>query len=57
VADEHILSVEVTDLLGQRVMEHTDQRNTLDLSELPGGPYVIRVTTSDGPRSLRVVKR
>jgi hypothetical protein len=57
VADERILSVEVTDLLGQRVMEHTDQRNTLDLSELPGGPYVIRVTTSDGPRSLRVVKR
>ncbi|MFT5057035.1 MAG: hypothetical protein ACI80H_001758 [Pseudoalteromonas distincta] len=48
--DYPIASISITNQLGQVLIQHNDQlkNNTIDISELPGGMYVLKSITSDG---------
>ncbi len=50
-------SVEVLNVLGSVVMTPAAFDNTIDVSELPNGSYILRVTTEEGVSTKRVIKR
>ena len=59
VEGRNILSVEVIDAMGRKMMEQQCQdsdKALIDLSSLPRGTYTLRVTTTDGVAIKRVVK-
>ena len=56
IPEATIIRVTLTDLLGQIVIDHGDRRNTVDLSALPAGTYVVHVETTLGERTQRVVR-
>ncbi len=54
-----IRQINVSNLLGAIVLENTNpQGNTLDVSALPAGVYIVRVVTNDGKQEfVKLVKR
>ncbi len=53
---ETITHLEVNNLLGQVVLQPQIQQNTINISTLPSGIYMLSVTTKNGRTSQRVVK-
>ena len=55
IATEGLQSVEVMDMTGRMVM--TSSQNTIDMSQLSNGVYVVRVNTLNGTAIQKVVKK
>lgn len=57
--DKTIRKVEILNMLGIVVLEGNDMRgNTLDVSALPSGVYIVRIVTNDGKQEFaKLVKR
>jgi hypothetical protein len=52
-----IQTIEVFDLLGQRIMHLNGDRESIDLSNLSAGLYVIKIFSKDGIFTQRVLKQ
>ena len=50
-------SIEVLNVLGAVVMHPNAFDNTIDISSLPTGSYILRVTTDEGVSTKRILKR
>jgi hypothetical protein len=50
-------SVEVLNVLGKVVMTPASFDNTIDISGLPNGSYILRITTDEGVSAKRIIKR
>lgn len=50
-------SIEIFNVMGELVLSPAAFDNTIDLSTLPNGSYILRVTTEVGVSSKRIVKR
>lgn len=57
VKGQEIVTVEVVDMMGARVISSSVPSNVLDLSVLPAGPYLLHVVTAKGSNWQRVVKQ
>ncbi len=57
--DKTIRQVSVSNLLGAIVLENTNpQGNTMDVSALPAGVYIVRIVTNDGKQEFaKLVKK
>jgi Secretion system C-terminal sorting domain/Ig-like domain CHU_C associated len=57
--DEAITNVTVTNLLGQSVMSHSGESNTMqvNISQLPQGNYILRVYSRTGSASVKIAKQ
>ena len=51
-----VQSIDVLDLLGKTLMLLETKTNTVDISSLPAGTYIMNITTDDGKLSQRIVK-
>jgi hypothetical protein len=52
-----LLSVEVMNILGEVVLVPQTKTNRIDISELPIGSYILRITTKEGISAKHIVKR
>ena len=57
VAANSIQSIEVINLLGSIVLNPSVNDNRIDISELPVGSYILRITTDEGISAKRILKR
>jgi hypothetical protein len=57
VDPNELRSVQVLNVLGSVVLEPTPMGNRIDISELPNGAYVLKLTTDSGVSAKRIVKR
>lgn len=57
VDGRNLIAVEVLNVMGQVVLRPTTADNRIDISELPVGTYVLRITTKDGISAKRIIKR
>jgi hypothetical protein len=56
--DSHTIeSIEIFNIMGKVVLSPEGFDSTIDLSLLPNGSYILRVTTEKGVSSKRVIKR
>lgn len=53
---ELITHLEVSNMLGQVVLQPQMQQNTINISTLPSGIYMLNITTKSGKTSQRIVK-
>ncbi len=53
---ELISNIEVANLLGAVVLQPKLQQNTIDISVLPAGMYILNITTQNGRASQRIFK-
>ena len=44
-------------ILGSVVLTPTVNDNRIDISDLPVGPYILRITTDEGISTKRIIKR
>ncbi|HLP21112.1 MAG TPA: T9SS type A sorting domain-containing protein [Chitinophagales bacterium] len=56
VVNEVVKNIEVSNLLGASVLQPQLQNNTIDISALPAGMYMLNITTANGKASQRIVK-
>jgi hypothetical protein len=56
VKEKSVQSIDVLDLMGKNIMHVETKINTVDISFLPAGTYVMNITTTDGKLTQRVVK-
>jgi hypothetical protein len=54
---KQVLEVEVLNMLGAEVYNAQANTNRIDIAELPAGSYILRVTTTDGISTKRIIKR
>ena len=54
--DQPVISIEVTDLLGKTVFATTNQAKAIDFSQFKPGVYVVRLNTSGGTATKKVIK-
>lgn len=52
-----LLSIEVMNILGEVVLVPQTKTNRIDISELPIGSYILRITTKEGISAKRIIKR
>ena len=52
-----LVSIEVLNILGEVVFNAAAFDNTIDISNLPNGSYILRITTDEGVSSKRIIKR
>lgn len=52
-----LLSVEVMNIMGEVVLAPQTKTNRIDISELPVGSYILRITTKEGISAKRIIKR
>lgn len=52
-----LVGVEVLNILGETVLRPTPSNNSIDISSLNDGSYVLRITTKDGISAKRIIKR
>lgn len=57
VASHSVRSIEVMNILGSVVLTPKVNDNRLDISELPMGSYILRITTDEGISTKRIIKR
>lgn len=57
--DQNIKNVAVFNLLGQKVLENTINANTtqMDMSNLASGSYLVRVTSDNQTKTIKVIKQ
>jgi hypothetical protein len=56
--DSHTIeSIEIFNIMGEVVLSPEAFDSTIDLSLLPNGSYILRVTTEEGVSSKRIIKR
>jgi hypothetical protein len=53
---ETVLRMEVADLMGRVVLKQNAVKNTIDISALPVGTYILNITTDSGNVSQRILK-
>lgn len=53
----HIRSIEVLSVLGNSVLKPTVSNNSIDISSLANGSYVLRIVTDEGISTKRIIKR
>jgi len=51
------LSLEIFNVVGELIQNQKLIDNTIDLSDLPSGTYLLRITTNDGAVVKRIIKR
>jgi len=51
-----VLSVEVMNVLGSVVLQPAVNDKNIDISNLPNGPYVLRITTNEGTSTKQIIK-
>ncbi len=52
-----LVSIEVLNILGEVVFNAAAFDNTIDISNLPNGTYILKITTDEGVSSKRIIKR
>ncbi len=57
VGNGSLVKVDVLNILGEVVLSPMIRGNGIDISALPNGSYVIRITTDDGVSAKRVIRR
>ena len=57
VESNTIQSIDVINILGSVVLTPTVNDNRIDISDLPVGPYILRITTDEGISTKRIIKR
>ena len=57
VESNSVISIEVINVLGSVVLNPAVNDNRIDISELPNGSYVLRITTKEGISAKRIIKR
>jgi hypothetical protein len=57
VESNQIMDIEVFNVLGELVFTPETNQNRIDITELPTGTYVLRITTKDGISTKRIIKR
>lgn len=57
VDSRQLVDVEVFNIMGKLVLSPETTQNTIDITELPSGPYVLRITTDEGISTKRIIKR
>ncbi|MEZ0007191.1 hypothetical protein ABH942_002570 [Flavobacterium sp. 28YEA47A] len=57
--DQIIANVKVYNVLGQAIVskEINDRKGSIDLSDLPAGPYLVQITSSGISKSMTIVKQ
>ena len=57
VSSNQLVNVEVFNIMGELVLNPENTQNTIDITELPTGTYVLRITTEVGISTKRIIKR
>ena len=57
IAEQELQQVELFDLPGKTLLNSHDKTNQLDISSLPAGVYVLKVTTVNGIATKKIIKR
>ncbi|MCF8464243.1 MAG: T9SS type A sorting domain-containing protein [Flavobacteriales bacterium] len=57
VATNSVQSIEVINVLGAVVLRPEVSDNKIDISSLPNGSYILRITTAEGVSAKRIIKR
>jgi hypothetical protein len=57
IDSQTIESIEIFNIMGEVVLSPEGFDSTIDLSLLPNGSYILRVTTEEGVSSKRIIKR
>jgi len=57
VATNSVKSIDVINVLGAVVLRPEVSNNRIDISSLPNGSYVLRITTNEGVSAKRIIKR
>lgn len=57
VDSQELETIEIFNVMGELVLTPAAFDNAIDLSSLPNGSYILRVTTEEGVSSRRVIKR
>jgi hypothetical protein len=57
VEAHQIMDIEVFNVLGEMVLMPEVTQNTIDIAALPNGSYVLRITTTEGISTKRIIKR
>ena len=57
VESNTIQSIDVINILGSVVLTPTVNDNRIDISDLPVGSYILRITTDEGISTKRIIKR
>ena len=55
---QNISDIAVYNLLGQKVIENTINANsaTIDMSALSGGSYIVKITSENQTKTIKVIK-
>ncbi len=57
VATNSVRSIDVINVLGAVVLQPAVSNNRIDISSLPNGTYILRITTDEGISAKRIIKR
>jgi len=57
VATNSVQSIDVVNVLGAVVLQPEVNNNRIDISSLPNGTYILRITTIEGVSAKRIIKR
>ncbi|MCF8459635.1 MAG: T9SS type A sorting domain-containing protein [Flavobacteriales bacterium] len=57
VATNSVLSIDVINVLGAVVLRPIVSNNKIDISSLPNGSYILKITTKEGVSAKRIIKR
>jgi hypothetical protein len=53
---ENITSIIIFDLLGNKILETKSSQNSIDVSNLASGQYLVRIQTSNGVMNKKIIK-